>query len=51
MKGIEFKVSEVIAGGIHSGVLSSDGDLYTFGCGSDGRIGHIESADHRYLYK
>ena len=39
------------AGGIHSAILSDDGAILTFGCGSDGRLGHPESSDHRYLYR
>ena len=40
MKSTELKVSKVLAGGIHSGFLDDNGHIYTFGCGSDGRIGH-----------
>lgn len=39
------------AGGIHNSVMSEDGSLLTFGCGSDGRLGHPECEGHRYLYK
>lgn len=39
------------AGGIHSSALSVDGRVFTWGCGSDGRLGHSESEGHRYLYK
>lgn len=42
---------KVAAGGIHSALLSNDGSVFTFGCGSDGRLGHPESSDHRYLYR
>jgi alpha-tubulin suppressor-like RCC1 family protein len=41
----------VAAGGIHSSALSVDGRVFTWGCGSDGRLGHSEAQGHRYLYK
>ena len=44
-------VKKVISGGIHSAILSIDGCLYTFGCGSDGRLGHPEYEGFVYLYK
>jgi regulator of chromosome condensation len=28
-----------------------DGEVFTFGCGSNGRLGHPDFAGHRYLYK
>jgi regulator of chromosome condensation len=31
--------------------LSVDGTLFTFGCGSDGRLGHPEYLGSVYLYK
>jgi alpha-tubulin suppressor-like RCC1 family protein len=40
-----------ISGGIHNMVLARDGGLYSFGCGSDGRLGHPESDKHTYLYR
>ena len=45
------KVKEVISGGIHSAVLTEDHKLYTFGCGSDGRLGHPEYEGFVFLYK
>lgn len=44
-------VIQVAAGGIHSAALTASGDIYTWGCGSDGRLGHPECKGHRYLYK
>ncbi|CAF1132036.1 unnamed protein product [Rotaria sordida] len=41
----------IAAGGIHSSALSIDGYVFTWGCGSDGRLGHAEAQGHRYLYK
>lgn len=44
-------VKKVLSCGIHSAILSNLGKLYTFGCGSDGRLGHPEYEGHIYLYK
>lgn len=41
----------VSAGGIHSAALSLEGHVYTWGCGSDGRLGHPEAKGHRYLFR
>jgi regulator of chromosome condensation len=46
----EFYADSVEAGGIHTTGISN-GRLFTWGCGSDGRIGHPEVEGHRYLYK
>eukprot|EP00003_Mantamonas_plastica_P032458 TRINITY_DN881_c0_g1_i4.p2 TRINITY_DN881_c0_g1~~TRINITY_DN881_c0_g1_i4.p2 ORF type:complete len:182 (+),score=52.39 TRINITY_DN881_c0_g1_i4:623-1168(+) len=40
-------VTNVQAGGIHSCLMDIDGNLYTWGCGSDGRMGHPESKNAR----
>jgi alpha-tubulin suppressor-like RCC1 family protein len=40
MKTIDYKVSKVSAGGIHSNILSEKGEVLSFGCGSNGRLGH-----------
>lgn len=45
-----FRADELELGGIHSSALGG-GRLFTWGCGSDGRIGHPEVEGHRYLYK
>ena len=45
-----FKADVVECGGIHS-LAISDGQVFTWGCGSDGRLGHPECEGHRYLYK
>lgn len=42
---------KIVSGGIHSAMLSEQGDLYTFGCGSDGRLGHPEYEGFVFLYK
>ncbi len=40
-----------MSGGIHSALLTTEGQLYTWGCGSDGRLGHPEYEGYVYLYK
>ena len=47
----EVRVKKVVSGGIHSAILTEDGNLFTFGCGSDGRLGHPEYEGFVYLYK
>ena len=44
-------VKKVAAAGIHSALLTTDGELYTWGCGSDGRLGHPEYEGYVFLYK
>lgn len=39
----EIPMAKIECGGIHTLVLSADGRLLSFGCGSDGRLGHPES--------
>ena len=40
LKTIECKAIKVSAGGIHSSLLTENGEVMTFGCGSNGRLGH-----------
>lgn len=44
-------VIKVVAGGLHSMALTRNGLVFTWGCGSDGRLGHKESIGRRYLYR
>jgi regulator of chromosome condensation len=46
----DFTAELVECGGIHNCAVS-DGRLYTWGCGSDGRLGHPEFEGHKFLYK
>ena len=48
--GGEF-VSGVACGGIHSAAVTREGSVFTWGCGSDGRLGHPEAKGHRYLFR
>ncbi|CAF4921835.1 unnamed protein product, partial [Rotaria sp. Silwood1] len=43
--------AKLAVGGIHSSALSTDGRVFTWSCGSDGRLGHAKAQGHRYLYK
>ena len=45
------KVILVSCGGIHSAAMSEEGCVFTWGCGSDGRLGHPEAKGHRYLFR
>ena len=45
------RVILVSCGGIHSAALTDQGHMFTWGCGSDGRLGHPEAKGHRYLFK
>lgn len=45
------EIIQVSAGGIHSAAVSVLGHVYTWGCGSDGRLGHPEAKGHRYLFR
>ena len=40
-------VVKLAAGGIHSAALDKEGKVYTWGCGSDGRLGHPGAEGHR----
>ena len=40
-----------VCGGIHSAALDDAGRVWTWGCGSDGRLGHSDQLGHRYLYR
>ena len=41
----------MVCGGIHASCLTTAGELFTWGCGSDGRLGHPEYESYVYLYK
>ena len=43
-------VIQVVAGGIHSVALDKEGEVHTWGCGSDGRLGHPGAEGHRYYF-
>ncbi|KAH3845355.1 uncharacterized protein LOC127873042 [Dreissena polymorpha] len=45
------KIRHVAAGGIHSAAVSFVGHIFTWGCGSDGRLGHTDGKGHRYLFR
>lgn len=44
-------MKKIQCGGIHTCLLSEEGQVYSFGCGSNGRIGHPEFANYVYLYR
>ena len=44
-------MQKISCGGIHTTALSRDGRVFSFGCGSDGRIGHPEFQNYVYLYR
>ncbi|XP_071080908.1 uncharacterized protein [Haliotis cracherodii] len=44
-------IAHVGSGGIHSSAVSVSGRVFTWGCGSDGRLGHPEGKGHRYLFR
>ena len=48
--GGEFVVG-VACGGIHSAAVTREGSVFTWGCGSDGCLGHPEAKGHRYLFR
>ena len=45
------RVVRVSCGGIHSAAVTDGGRVFTWGCGSDGRLGHAEAKGHRYLFR
>lgn len=45
------KITHVASGGIHSAAVSKEGQVFTWGCGSDGRLGHPDGKGHRYLFR
>ena len=48
VEGIQAETVE--CGGIHT-LCTSEGRVYSWGCGSDGRLGHPEAKNYTYLYK
>ena len=44
------KITSVACGGIHSVAMATGEAVFTWGCGSDGRLGHPEAKGHRYLF-
>ena len=50
MLNFEPKVTHAESGGIHSGLYDEEGILYTFGCGSHGRLGHQKYIDGKYVH-
>ena len=48
---LEGRVVQVACGGIHSSAMTENGCVFTWGCGSDGRLGHPEAKGHRYLFR
>ena len=44
-------VTQVACGGIHSTAVTERGEVFTWGCGSDGRLGHPDAKGHRYLFR
>lgn len=42
---IDVKIVHVAAGDLHTVVVSDKGDVYTFGCGEHGRLGHGSRSD------
>ena len=40
-----FGITLISCGSDHMAALSSDGSLYTWGCGGNGRLGHGSEAD------
>ena len=44
-------IEQVASGGIHSTAVSKEGHVFTWGCGSDGRLGHPDGKGHRYLFR
>jgi alpha-tubulin suppressor-like RCC1 family protein len=50
---IDVPIAIAESGGIHSSVIDTQGILYTFGCGSHGRLGHPRYIEgkYRHLYK
>ena len=41
----EHHIVQVACGGLHTAALSQDGQLFTFGLGKDGRLGHGNERD------